>query len=178
MALVFLIGPPGAGKSTLAPLLARALGLDAQDLDLAIAAAAGRPIAEVFATEGEAGFRRRERAALEAASAAGRGIVATGAGIAQDPLNRALLRSAGQVVFLAARPATQLARVGSAAERAARPLLASAPDLLARLEALYAERLPAYRAAAHLEIATDGVDPTRLVAELGVQLGSASAGGR
>jgi shikimate kinase len=176
--LIFLIGPPGAGKSRLAPELARALGVVAHDLDLAIEAATACSIAELFAREGEPGFRQHERAALEAVIASASGVVATGAGIAQDPRNRELMRAAGRVVFLAASPATQLARLDDAAARAARPLLATAPDLLARLEALYAERLPGYRAAAALEIATDGVDPARLAAELAARLGSLPGVGR
>ena len=176
--LIFLIGPPGAGKSRLAPELARALGLAAHDLDLAIATAAGCGIAELFAREGEAGFRALERAALETVITTASGVVATGGGIAVDPHNRALMRAAGRVVFLAAMPATQRTRLDSAAERAARPLLAASPDLLARLEALYAERLPGYRAAAELEIATDGIEPARLAAELAAGLGSPPAAGR
>lgn len=179
--LIFLIGPPGAGKSRLAPLLAQALGTEAHDLDFAIAAAAGTSIAALFATEGETGFRVHERTALEAVIAGGRGVVATGGGIAQDATNRALMHSAGQVVFLSASPATQLRRIGGAAERAQRPLLAdaaAATDLLARLQALHAERLAGYRAAAHLEIATDAAAPELLVAQLAARLGPAPGDGR
>jgi shikimate kinase len=176
--LIFLIGPPGAGKSRLAPLLAQALGIEAHDLDLAIAAAAGRPIVEIFALEGEAAFRQQERLALEAAIARGSGVVATGAGIVQDATSRALLRSAGQVVFLNASPATQAHRLGADAERAARPLLADAADLPARLSVLFTERLAGYRAAAHLEIATDAADPAQLATQLAARLGPALRGGR
>jgi len=176
--LIFLIGPPGAGKSRLAPLLADALGTRAHDLDREIAASAGRPIAETFAVEGEQGFRVRERAALEHAIALGTGVVATGGGIAQDPANRARLRQAGRVVFLATTPATQSIRLSTVAERAQRPLLAAVPDLLAQLEALYAERRAGYQAAAHLELATDAADPAQLVAALVALLGSDAVAGR
>jgi shikimate kinase len=176
--LIFLIGPPGAGKSRLAPLLAQALGTEAHDLDLAIATAVGRPIAEIFALDGEAGFRRQERLALEAVIAGGSGVVATGAGIAQDATNRALMRGAGQVVFLSASPTTQARRLAAEAERAARPLLADAADLRACLAALEAERLAGYRTAAHLEIATDAADPAQLAAQIAARLGPTPRAGR
>ena len=176
--LIFLIGPPGAGKSRLAPLLAAALGTEAHDLDVAIAAAANHTITELFAAEGEVGFRRHERMALAAVITAGRGVVAAGGGITQDATSRALMRNAGQVVYLATTPATQLRRIGGAVELARRPLLVGAPDLLARLQALQAERLTGYRAAAHLEIATDDVEPALLADQLAERLGPALGAGR
>jgi shikimate kinase len=169
-----LIGPPGAGKSTLAPLLAAALGTTAHDLDAEIEAAAGRTIAELFAAEGEAAFRRRERdeltALLAGAALPSSGVIATGAGCVLDPANRAEMRGNARVVFLAAAPSTQLQRLSASAALAQRPLLAGSGDPLARLAALYAERLPLYRAAAHFELATDGRRPEALVAALAARL--------
>lgn len=176
--LIFLIGPPGAGKSRLAPLLAQALGLDAIDLDREVEQAAGRSVAEVFAREGEAGFRARERAALEAAVARGHAVVATGGGIAEAPANRLLMRGAGRVVLLGASPQTQHARLSGAAEQATRPMLAALPDLGGGLAALHAARMPGYRAAAQLELATDGREPERLVADLVALLAASPRLGR
>lgn len=161
--LIFLIGPPGAGKSRLAPLLAAALGVPAHDLDRSIEAASGRTIEALFIEHGEAGFRELEHKALVELSEHESGVVATGGGVVLDPRSRRLLRSFGPVVFLATTPQTQLERLSASGGLALRPLLAGEPDPLARLEALYAERLPWYRIAAHHELNTDGIAPQATV---------------
>ena len=79
MATLWLVGMMGVGKSTVGPLVAAKLGLPFVDLDEAIATAAGRSIPAVFAAEGEAGFRRREAAALEGAAGT-ETVVACGGG--------------------------------------------------------------------------------------------------
>ncbi|MEZ4216782.1 MAG: shikimate kinase [Myxococcota bacterium] len=150
---VWLVGMMGAGKSTVGPVLARALGRAFVDTDEAIVASAGRSISAIFEHEGEAAFRARERAAMaDAASRAA--VVALGGGaIAQDGAP-AWLAERGVVVYLRATPRTLCARVGDAADR---PLLASlsAPERLARIEALLAAREPAY-ATARVVVDVDG----------------------
>lgn len=135
---LYLVGYMGCGKTTLGPLVARALGCPFVDLDRAIEAEAGRPIPELFATEGEAGFRVREAAMLARLAAGPRQVVATGGGVVLDAANRALLRATGIVVALDA-PVEELARrvAGSG-----RPLAADPGAFLAR----YQERRPRYAA--------------------------------
>jgi len=145
----------GVGKSSVGAALAARLGLAFVDLDREIEAAAGRSVAGIFEAEGEAGFRRRERRALE--EVAGRpAVVALGGGAMAQPGVPERLAEAGTVVWLRARPETLAARLGDAS---ARPLLAGlAPEVReARLGALLAEREPAYGRAA-LAVDTDGRD--------------------
>jgi shikimate kinase len=157
----------GAGKSTVGASLARRLGRRFVDTDAEVERAAGRSVAEIFAGEGEAGFRRRERAAIEACRDAA-AVVALGGGAIAQPGAREALGRAGRVVYLRARPATLLARIGDAASR---PLLAGLPPAgqLARLEALLAERRAAYEAA-ELVIDTDGLAAEEVAERLAKRL--------
>jgi len=150
---VVLVGLMGAGKTTVGRELARRLGRAFVDTDELVETAAGATVAEVFAAEGESGFRARERVAVADACASPTPLViACGGGAVLDPENRARLHDAGLVVWLRA-PADALARrVG---DGRARPLLAGgATDAtLARLAEL---RAPAYEAAADVVVDTDG----------------------
>jgi len=163
MRRVALIGLPGAGKTTVAPLLAARLGLSWTDLDADVAREAGRSIAAIFAEEGEESFRVRELKALRDAFAAPGGVViACGGGVVCHGLSRDTLREGATVVWLRAEPETAAARLGPAG-LAARPLLAGAGGRataaggVAALVALLAARAPLYAAAADLRVATDGL---------------------
>lgn len=156
-------GMTGVGKSTVAPLLAEQLGVDVVDLDAQIVAAAGCSIPEIWATEGEAGFRAREAAALDAlyADPTPR-VIALGGGALLAATRRARARRASHLVVLTARVATLAERLADATDR---PLLgdpvADAPPVGAPTRALcrlYARRCAAYADADHT-IATDGLDP-------------------
>lgn len=155
-AQICLSGYMGVGKSTVGAYLARGLERPFIDLDRAIEAAAGRPIPAVFAAEGEAGFRRRERAALQHALAGPPAVIALGGGAAVDPENRAAIRAAGRLVTLTAKPQTLRARLG---QGEGRPLAQGDP--LARL----AERAEAY-ADCDLSVPTDGLTPAQIAAQL------------
>jgi shikimate kinase len=147
---LFLIGPMGAGKSTLGRRLAQHFGLACVDLDAAIEARTGATIATIFEMEGEAGFRERESRLLAELSARGDIVLATGGGAVLAEANRALLAARGFVVWLETPVAQQLRRLACDRQR---PLL-DTPDRRQRLEQLARERDPIYRALADLAVAT------------------------
>ena len=163
---VFLVGPMGAGKSTIGRRLARHFGLAFIDLDDELEARTGASVKLIFELEGEAGFRARESALLaELAQADGR-LLATGGGTVLDAGNRALLRSRGFVVWLRASVAQQLRRL----ERDRKRPLLGGPDRRARLEQLAAERDPLYAEVADLTASAEdlsaGVAAQPLAGEL------------
>lgn len=152
---VFLVGPTGAGKTSIGRLLARELGFAFVDLDDAIVERTGASVALVFEVEGEAGFRDRESAMLAEVAARDRQVVATGGGAVLRAENRRRMRERGIVVHLDVDVDEQLARL---ARDTTRPLLAT-PDREARLRAMAAERTPLYAEAADLRIPTRGSSP-------------------
>ena len=160
MAQIVLTGFMATGKSRVGRRLAEILGRTFVDTDSLVEAAAGRTVAEVFAAEGEAAFRARERAAVEQACGVVDAVVATGGGTLVDPENRRRLFAAGPVVCLSATPQEILRRAPDAASR---PLLASANgDRLTRVEALLAERAAVYGLAAH-QVDTTGLSVDEVV---------------
>lgn len=153
---LILVGPMGAGKTSIGRRLASELGLRFVDADQQVEQRTGASVALIFECEGEPGFRRRESALLQELCA-GRGqVIATGGGAVLDPSIRRLLGSSGFVVHLHATVGQQIARL----ERdRTRPLLA-APDRRARLEALSREREPLYAEVADLRFESDGLAVT------------------
>jgi shikimate kinase / 3-dehydroquinate synthase len=97
---VFLYGPPGSGKSTIGQALAQSLCIPFWDLDDEIENHAGMPVAEIFAIEGEEGFRAREKRMLELLIGKINGVVALGGGSLLDPENRSRVATAGQILCL------------------------------------------------------------------------------
>jgi shikimate kinase len=155
-----LVGPPGAGKSTVGQLVAAALGVEFRDTDADIEAVAGKPIPEVFIDEGEAHFRTLERAAVAMALASHSGVLALGGGAILAPETRAALR--GQtVVYLSAELADAIHRVGLGRSR---PLLRGNPR--ATLRHLLEQRKPLYVEVATIIVATDGRTPDEVAAEV------------
>jgi shikimate kinase/3-dehydroquinate synthase len=157
---IWLSGPMGSGKSTVAPLVARALGVPVRDLDADIEARAGAPISSIFAARGEAGFRALERetlAELLAATVATGGVIALGGGaVTSSDVRRRLLRE-GVLVTLDGSPEALAARIGDAASR---PLLAGR-DPVEGLAGLRAMRGDAY-AECHGVVDTTSVSPTEV----------------
>lgn len=155
---IVLTGFMGSGKSTAGPLLAKWLGWTFVDVDDVIEAEAGCTIAEIFAQQGEAAFRERERATI-ARLAAGDGLVlALGGGAIENRATRELLlKDEGTLlVHLEVELATTLARCGGTEQT--RPVLADEANLAVR----YRRRLPLYRKA-HLSIHVDSLTPKQVV---------------
>ena len=149
--LIF-IGPMGAGKTTVGRHVAELLGLPFHDLDHEIEAHTGAAINLVFDLEGEAGFRKRETAALAEIAAASGIVLSTGGGAVLAEVNRRVLCERGFVIWLDATIEAQLARLARDRQR---PLL-NAPDRRARLENLARERNPLYEEIADLRVASAG----------------------
>lgn len=156
---VVLVGLSGAGKTTVGQLVATALGAPFVDLDSEVERRAGRPIARIFAEEGEAAFRALEsRCAAEVLNGPP-SVVAAGGGLPEDPANRELMQRAGVVVYLRVAPEEGARRLAAASDR---PLLSGA-DRVADLTRLLARREAAYLTAAQA-VPTDG-RPAEAVAE-------------
>jgi shikimate kinase len=154
---IFLIGPMGAGKSTIGRRLAEQLGLSFVDLDAALEARTGVDIPRIFDIEGEAGFRRREADLLAELTEQPRICLATGGGAVLNETSQLNLSARGVVIYLRARVDTQLART----RQSDRPLL-QGNDPRGRLEALLTERGPIYEALADITIDTEAGNPDRL----------------
>lgn len=148
---IFIIGPMGAGKTTIGRQLARDLGLAFLDSDHEIEHRTGAGIPLIFEIEGEEGFRRREREAIDELTRRGGVVLATGGGAVLDPANRAHLAARGRVVYLHASIDHLLKRT---AKDRNRPLLQTA-DPRARLAGIMKVRDPLYREIADLIIETD-----------------------
>lgn len=168
IAPVVVIGPPGAGKSTIGAMLAHRLDLAFRDVDEDIAATAGKPITDIFATDGEPAFRALEETAVATGLAEHAGVLALGGGAILSERTRAAL--AGRtVVFLNVGMAEGVRRTGLST---ARPLLAGV-NPRATFKALLDARLPLYREVATVEIATDDLPPDEIVAKILAALGVA-----
>ena len=161
-ARVVLVGLMGAGKSAVGAALAARLGWEHRDLDRDLERAAGRTVAEIFATEGEAGFRRREREATRAVAGLTELVLSAGGGWMANPGVPELLAPGTLLVWLQVSPGEALRRAGAAPGE--RPLLAG-PDPLGTLRRLLSERERHY-GRAHLAVPTDGRSIADLAAEL------------
>ena len=155
MSHVFLIGFMGAGKSTVAELVAQRLGRPCVDLDRLVETSEGRTIAQMFAEDGEPAFRLRESASLASLADSPPSVVACGGGVVTRDANRAVLKSLGQVVYLRVTAEEMLARVG---EDSHRPLLAGSGAVLAATTLLDA-RESLYSAIADFVVNTVGRSP-------------------
>lgn len=159
---IFLVGPMGAGKTTVGRKLARMLGRDFLDSDQEIEQQAGVSIPLIFEMEGEAGFRLREKAAIKELTQRAAIILSTGGGAILDAENRRYLASNGFVVYLETAVEVQLRRTS---HDHSRPLLQTA-NPRARLAQLLRRRDPLYRAVADLVVRSDNLSPLAIAEKI------------
>jgi shikimate kinase len=157
---VILIGPPGAGKSTIGPLLATRLGATFRDTDEDIAKAAGQPVGDIFIERGEQAFRELERAAAASALREHDGVLALGSGAVLDEATRRLLDGL-PVVYLTADFGTVARRIGLD-----RPRVVVPGNPRGRLRAMLDERAPLYESLASLTVRTDDEDPEQIAEQI------------
>lgn len=149
---IFLIGPMGAGKTTIGKQLAQSLGMEFRDSDLEIQRRTGVDIPTIFEYEGEAGFRVRESQVIDELTQLDNEVLATGGGAVLVPENRQHLSARGIVFFLACSPEQQFERTHRDRNR---PLLQT-ENPLERLRSLMDEREPLYRSTADYVVTTEG----------------------
>jgi len=154
---IILVGPMGAGKTTIGRLISQSMGKEFYDLDKVIEDNAGADIPWIFEREGEDGFRKRETQALSTIiqEDTDNSVLATGGGIVMRKENRDLLRDDALVVYLYASVSQQLYRTSKSSHR---PLLQT-DDPKATLRKLFEVRDPLYREVATLVIETDARHP-------------------
>lgn len=167
--VAIVVGPPGAGKTTVGRALADRLGVEFHDVDAAIEAAQGRSISDIFVDDGEPFFRDLERGEVARSIEQERGVVALGGGAVMDPLTEEAL--AGHVVvFLDVAIADASKRIGFDRSR---PLLSVNPR--ASWVAMMNHRRPTYRRVATLTVDTAGRTPDEVVDLIVPALDGASA---
>jgi shikimate kinase len=159
--LVVLVGPPGAGKSSVARELGALLGAAVRDTDADVEATAGKPIADIFVEDGEPAFRALERAAVLQALATHDGVLALGGGAVLDADVQGALAAyrerGGVVAFLDVTLAAAAPRVGL---NRSRPLLLGNPR--AQWKALMEARRPVYEAVSSTRVLTDDLTPAQV----------------
>jgi shikimate kinase len=159
-----MIGPPGAGKTTVGALVAGLLGLDFVDTDTVIEQAAGKPVSDIFVQDGEDAFRALERRAAAHLIGSHPGVLALGGGAILDPGTRELL-AGRRVVYLETGFVSAVHRTGLDAPR---PLLFGNPRT--RMKTLLEERLPVYAGLAWLTVPTDDREPGDIAGEIAARL--------
>ena len=159
-----LIGPPGAGKSAVGPLLAELLGTSFRDTDADIAAATGQLVSDIFIEQGEPAFRQLEREATARALREHGGVLALGSGAVLDADLQPRLEGL-PVVYLAADFGTVAQRTGLD-----RPRVVIPGNPRGRLRTMLEERRPLYERLASVTVQTDDLDPAELADQIAAEL--------
>jgi len=159
---IFLVGPMGAGKSTIGRQLAEALSFQFEDSDHEIQRRTGVDIPTIFEYEGEEGFRNREQQVIAEMTSQEGIVLATGGGSVLREVNRQNLTARGVVIYLHCSPEQQFARTNRDRNR---PLLQT-EDPLERLRAIMFEREPLYRQVADMVISTEKRGTSSVVKEI------------
>jgi shikimate kinase len=162
--VVVLVGPPGAGKSTVGRLVAQRRGLPFRDTDADVESTTGTSISEIFLDQGEDAFRTLERDAVHRALEEHDGVLALGGGAVLDAETRARLRE-HLVVYLDVGLSDATVRVGLNRDR---PLLLGNPRT--QLRAMLDERRPLYTEVSKVVVSTDGRTPEEIAADVEAQL--------
>jgi shikimate kinase len=159
-----MIGPPGAGKTTVGELVAGLLGLDFADTDTVVEEAAGKPVSDIFVQDGEEAFRALERRTAARLIGSHPGVLALGGGAILDPGTREIL-AGRRVVYLETGFVSAVHRTGLDTPR---PLLFGNPR--ARMKTLLEERLPVYAALAWITVPTDDREPADIARDIAARL--------
>ncbi|MCG8089605.1 MAG: shikimate kinase AroK [Candidatus Thiodiazotropha taylori] len=165
---LFLIGPMGAGKTTVGRQLAEHFRKEFIDSDLEIQRRTGVDIPTIFEFEGEEGFRQREQEVIDELTQRDEVVLATGGGAVIREQNRKALSSRGLVIYLHCTVEQQFERTHRDKNR---PLLQT-DDPMAKLKSLMAERDPLYRQTADLLISTEGRNTQAVVQDIRKQINS------
>ncbi len=167
---VVLIGYRGVGKTSIGKRLAEMLEAPFVDIDQIIASEAGMSIAEIFAAEGEAGFRKREKEIIARVAATVPAVVSVGGGAVLDEENITRLGANGKIVWLTAPPEVLWSRISSdESSAAARPAL-TAHSGLEEVRAVLSSRAALYRGVADVVVSTGGRTPKDVTIELARRL--------
>lgn len=164
---IFLVGPMGAGKTTIGRQLAKSMKKDFVDSDQEIEERTGADIAWIFDVEGEEGFRKREKKIIEELTRGSNMVLATGGGAILLPENRKYLSSRGTVVYLMATIGQQVERTRNDTRR---PLIQNVKDIKGKLTELMDKRDPLYREIADYVVMTNRRSPRSVSNEIISQL--------
>ena len=159
---IFLVGPMGSGKSKIGKLLSSQLNLNLIDIDREIEAKFEKTIVDIFATEGEQSFRKKEIDFLTEVNEIEDAVVSTGGGIIEASANRDILKKENYVVFLNASVESQFQ---ATKDKTKRPLLNNENPRQV-LESLYEHRLELYKSVSNLELSPDLLSNEDIVKEI------------